>query len=527
MAGGLKGLAALMVLALVVSIPPLLGVAVHSETYSVPPLYTLYWVFEPEKGFITDYAWSPGGDKMALLVKNIKRDLFEKILVLDPDGRLIWESDKLNGISTLGVYWSPDGGMIATNFLKGGLFGPEELLIINVEDGSIVESKIEDINDISWSPSRNLIALATNNGVLLVDSSGNTVWRAKTGSASKVVWSHKGTMIAVASAVGGKVTVLNDEGDILWSKKVSKTLIRELAWDPRDEYLAVWVEEEGLHIFDKEGNLIWSVEEPFFDFQWSPNSQELAVAGVNLTLYDVSGKKLWSTSWAKGVISIIPKYTIDWNPAKNQIIAYIQDTLYIINSKNGEVVWGDKLAETNVKKISWSPRGDRLALLIGGKHGRILVFGPAKGYSTMELQGCHTTCKVIVSDGRIAKTYQGDKSGVIKLYATPGNYTLTFKIILIPEGVFIGDPLLLDKFNKTIAVAIKGGEAEKIRAPIDELVNEITRGLAQITFKGEPGTEIMIDGKHSVRIGDNGYINVYLEPGVHNIKYKNTLKEAK
>ncbi len=54
----------------------------------------------------------------------------------------------------------------------------------------------------------------------------------------------------------------------------------------------------------------------------------------------------------------------------------------------------------------------------------------------------------------------------------------------------------------------------------------MTRGLAQITFKGEPGTEIMIDGKHSVRIGNNGYINVYIEPGKHEIKYKNILKEV-
>lgn len=522
-------------MALALALPPAqVAIVAGGETYRSQPPLMLYWAYKAPKGFfITSIAWSPDGEKIAIRLGNMDIHPTVRVIVFDADGEVVWDSGEIDGVTLppTRVSWSPDGRFIAMYFVEVGLTS-ESLLIIDVETGNTTKIPIRNIMGLAWNPSEDLVAVAASDAVMLVDPSGEVLWRVKVGPVAGIEWNHEGTLLALKSGVGAKVTVVDVKGNILWSKELSQSsLIRDIAWDPLDDYLAVQVEDEGLYVLDRNGDEVWSLGQPFFHFTWSPNSQKLAVAGANLTLYDASGREIWSIPWIeRRLTSIVTEYVPLWSPAGDRLIAqFLSGETYVINPATGEITWNGTLIEA-IERVEMSPRGDRLAV---SKGRMVAVFGPTKELGILEVSRCVPGCYVRVSDGWITKVHGGVEGGVLRLYARPGSYNVTFGLtpilgwMLVEEAVGGGvviplDPLIIDGFNKTVEISVGAGETKRITAPIDELIDQVLSSLAQIKFEVAPGVKIYVDGElvTSERVTEKArYIVVFVEPGVHTIEY--------
>ncbi|MEB3787843.1 MAG: WD40 repeat domain-containing protein [Desulfurococcales archaeon] len=510
-------LVAMVVLAQGYSLP------VGAETYREPPVYTFKWMYIADKdAVIRDYAWSPQGDKLAIVVNYLLTRPKTMLLVYDKDGNLVWSTGEINGFSWSGVEWS-SSGLLAFQFNKEGAVGPSVLRIIDVDSNTTVDISIEP-RGFRWSPTGDLLAVAAGKSVYLFNKTGGMLWHVKVGETGGVLWSPDGRLIAVRSSVGGTLTLLSVDGSVLWSVEVTRALIDEYEWDVRGEYIALLTSDRTVYVYDKNGSLVWHNETiRAFDIEWSPSSQHLAVAGAKIWLVTPTGDQVWAFDWAEQY-GFLPKYTIAWNPVDNRIAALVGETMHVIDAETGSEVWKGNVRFSS-GSAAWNADGTRLAM---ASEVRIIMYGPAGGYGTIKITNC-IDCAVIASDGILEGSYVAGKDDTITLYATPGNYTLTFRLIFIPldyAWLISPDPLILDKYNVTVNLTVESGQAYTIKAPIDELMEMINSSLARILLKdGEPGSRVLVNDTR-VKIGSEGYAIVYATPGTYTIKYGDTTKQV-
>ena len=510
-------LVAMVVLAQGYSLP------VGAETYREPPVYTFKWMYVADKdAVIRDYAWSPQGDKLAIVVNYLLARPKTMLLVYDKNGSLVWSTGEINGFSWSGVEWS-SSGLLAFQFNKEGAVGPSVVRIIDLEANATVDISIEP-SGFRWSPTGDLLAVATGGGVYLFNKTGGMLWHARTGETSDVLWSPDGRLIAAKSSVGGTLTLLSVNGSVLWSVEVTRALIDEYEWDARGEYIALLTSDRTVYVYDKNGSLAWHNETiRAFDIEWSPTTQHLAVAGAKIWLVTPTGDLVWAFDWAK-YYGFLPKYTIAWNPADNRIAALVGETMHVIDARTGSEVWKGNV-RFSLGSATWNADGTRLAM---ASEVRIIVYGPAGGYGTIKITNC-IDCAVIASDGLLEDSYVAGKDNTITLYATPGNYTLTFRLVFIPldyAWLVSPDPLILGKYNVTVNLTVEAGQAYTIKAPIDELMEMINSSLARILLKdGEPGSRVLVNDTR-VKIGSEGYAIVYATPGTYTIKYGDLSKQV-
>ena len=516
----LPGLSLVLIVSMGLSLVSVAG----AETYSSPPLYVVYWVFSPSKGFINTLAWSPGGEKLAIVV-NHQPGLSSEIVILDRDGRVLWSTGDLGKPvdPAIGLSWS-SGGKVATALLYSNL------VVVDTVAKRVKRLPYQGVHGVAWSPEGELLAVALKHVVLLLKPSGEKVWETRASpreSIKAVTWSPGGDKLAVITP--HSIIVLNKNGEILSRYSSGKELIESAKWGPRGELLAVlqsYSGEKHVVVIGSNGGVKWSTRRgQVYDYAWSPAQQELLVAGVNLTLYNgVSGKRIWSISWARGVISTVQAYHVAWSPRGDQVAVVKNNELVIIDPGSGSVKWSAELGvKTYVQLVLWS-KSNRLTILTGGKRGKIIVMGPAKNYATIVVKNCPKSllCTLVVSDGRITKTYSGTKNGVLHLYATPGTYKLVFRIGLLPPSYkAIGVLTIAKTKNETITLRVEPGKTITVEAPIKKLVEKILGEMGHIVVKASPGTVIEIaKGPYKYRFKlTKSTETIYAVPGTYTAKY--------
>ncbi len=498
--------------------------AAGAETYSSPPLYVVYWVFTPSKGFINTLAWSPSGEKLAIVISH-QPGLSSEIVILDRDGRVLWSTGDLGKPvdPAIGLSWS-SGGKIATALLYSNP------VIVDTVAKRVKRLPYQEVHDVAWSPRGEGLAVALKHVVLLLKPSGEKVWETRVSSKESikaVVWSPEGDKLAVITPHG--IVVLDENGKILSRYSSGKELVESAKWGPRGELLAVlqsYSGEKHVVVIGSNGGTKWSTRRgQVYDYAWSPARQELLVAGINLTLYNgVSGDRVWSISWTRGVIGTVQAYHVAWSPEGDKVAVVKDDELAIIDPGSGSMKWRVKLGiKTYVQLVLWS-KSDRLAILTGGKRGKIIVMGPAKSYATIVVKNCPKSllCTLVASDGRITKTYSGTKSGVLRLYATPGTYKLVFRIGLLPPSYkAVGVLAVARTKNETVTLRTEPGETITIEAPIGKLVEEILGEMGRIVVKAPPGTVIeLAKGPYKYRFKlTKNTETIYAVPGTYIAKY--------
>lgn len=206
------------------------------------------------QGLLIDAAWSPGGDRLAVL-----RDDF-MVRVLDfsndaqPLGALLTEFEVTTFMGVRSIAWSPDGSLIA---IGGDGTSPK----LEFRDGAAYEyvgvSTYPAIAyRMTWhpDPQRNLIA-GTNpyfNGATLYNIGGNAIHVCSTCApdvgALPLAWNHDGSLLAIGHT-DGSIFIVDAETDTVVTSMQTAIGVRDLLWTHDDQHL-VSVSRSGLQVWD-------------------------------------------------------------------------------------------------------------------------------------------------------------------------------------------------------------------------------------------------------------------------------------
>jgi beta propeller repeat protein len=181
------------------------------------------------------------------------------LYLFNKNGTLLWNYGKADGIlnnTVFAVAISGDGGTIAANCADGYLY-------IFSRDGRVL-SKInleKHMNGIALTGDGTLIALGSENKVLLTTVNGTRVWTSAVtgrGGIEDVAISMDGSRI-VAGNSDGSIVLLDQTGKILWRFAAGEGNIG-VAISDDGKYIALRGGESDLYLLNSDGAVIWKYD---------------------------------------------------------------------------------------------------------------------------------------------------------------------------------------------------------------------------------------------------------------------------
>jgi len=260
------------------------------------------------------------------------------------------------------VYWSPDGGYIATRD-NGGY-----IRIFRTRDWTkIFEFKHNGlVGAIEWSPEGNFLASGSEDGYIRIFSikNRNIISRRYAGTIRSMSWSPDGNLLAIGSG-DGFVRVLNFDD---WSEVfeyLHKDWVSSIHWSIDGKFLATGSGDKYLRVFRREN---W---EEVFKLRhngaiksvcWSPDGIFLATGGSDryLRVFRVDEWsevfKYFHGDWVSSIC---------WSPDARYIASGGYDWfIRVFDSREWSVVFKSKQKAT-VRAVDWSPNGEYIAMGVG------------------------------------------------------------------------------------------------------------------------------------------------------------------
>ena len=242
------------------------------------------------------------------------------------------------------IEWSPNGKWIAVGgddstvrFYNGDTYSLKQIHAVK----SMVRA-------VSWHPNEDLLAIATNDGVILFQvetGKTKTITNLKDGGRG-IGWNHNGELLALADGYGV------------------------------------------IQLMHKDGRLIRSIPSPdkksYLSLDWHPTKELMATGGDDIRIFDTTGKKLYQVKHRTEETGVL---TIDWHPkglmfasgdygheleAIPTLLQFWTDTGGLIKTMKGSLL--------EYRNIRWNNSGTRLAtasdvLRIWSEEGRLLYTG--------------------------------------------------------------------------------------------------------------------------------------------------------
>ena len=207
-------------------------------------------------GLAMSVAWSPDGERLAAGIVN------GIIIVFDKNGIELWSKGYATSISS--VAWSPDG----TKLAAGTSGGDSEKVVVLDSEGNLLWQS-EDlggwVESVAWDKNGYKIvagvgADCTCGGygkVVVLDSEGNLLWQSEDlgGWVESVAWDKNGYKIVAGVGADctcggyGKVVVLDSEGNLLWQSEDLGDSVLSVAWSPDGERLAAGTMSNRVFVF--------------------------------------------------------------------------------------------------------------------------------------------------------------------------------------------------------------------------------------------------------------------------------------
>ena len=173
-----------------------------------------------------------------------------------------------------------------------------------------------------------------------------------------VKWSEYGLAVGTSA---GYVVVLNENGELKWSRKVNYTSVWSIAWNRNGELAVVALGPPAtLYVFNSQGDLLWSKEwengYQAYSVEWS--GELLAVAGVGLLIFNRDGDLLWSSTGTA--------LTVSWYD--NRVAVAKAEGLQVFD-RTGKLLWSH---DGTYHYLAWSEEGYLAAASKYG--GKVCVF---------------------------------------------------------------------------------------------------------------------------------------------------------
>ena len=170
------------------------------------------------------------------------------VSLLDDHGKEVWKTTFNDGVRS--ASWSSNGKLLAVQSTFNKLY------LLNAHGKVILTKDFGDrIKSISWSPDDNFLAVGLNNGIILLDSNGKTLWTNQKAQfrytrlfdeTKQITWSPDGKLLA--ARYHNRVSLFNTKGKKIWTE-IFDDKTKQITWNPNDRILTVVFHNKAL-LFD-------------------------------------------------------------------------------------------------------------------------------------------------------------------------------------------------------------------------------------------------------------------------------------
>jgi WD40 repeat protein len=241
-------------------------------------------------GQISSLAWSPDSSKLAVGVVNPYKvlDIFGWLPGASNSGPPGRRYDTLTGRPVdspiTALAWSPDGKTIATSSYGGkniDLWTPDGNQI-----GKYTNSSFAGIISLAWSPDGKTIAIACEDKVIWLWSPETKIAEALVGHTEAVTalaWTSDSQTLASAS-LNGRIMLWTKTRGVYKSNINVHVSVSSLSWSPDGKVLAVAANDDFVHSYNANGDLIGKFKGMYNSVSWSPDGRALVMANLNTDL---------------------------------------------------------------------------------------------------------------------------------------------------------------------------------------------------------------------------------------------------
>lgn len=288
-----------------------------------------------------------------------------------------------------------------------------------------------EIYDIAWSPDGNLIAVATNEDIKVLDQNLQQVatFQGHSRYVMTVSWNPTGDKLASGGSVGDNTVLIWDYDTATSSFTLDETIVTEsslvslLEWSPDGSKLAalLLLDTTLTRNADIIGHVAiwdtttWMLDEPVFRFPapvrtmaWSPNSTKIAFMGHfpynAIYAMDVMNRQ---ASWhVQLFVPPIGPPILDWSV--NNEIAYNSLEIGFLDGDTGDFIHSYS-PSIIPELIEWSPDGEAMALTTSDglyiidttTYTTIKTFSTAVTISMIDWNAANNSIVVASRDGQI------------------------------------------------------------------------------------------------------------------------------
>ena len=321
--------------------------------------------------YVTGLGWSPINAQ--LIVGTADGNIY----LLDPqENQLLFKTRAhKNGLITLAL--SP----IENKLVSGGQDGAAKLwdgekgtLIKEIKAGGWVENA-------SWSPDGNFVAISSGNNFFLLDREGNEVGKSNPhhSTISALAWRSDSKKLASASYGGVRIYDPSNLGE--YEQLIWKNSLISLTWSPDHRFILAGTQDSSIHVWNMDGverrdMAMHGYASKARAFAWDGSGKKVATnCGADVVIWDTSGKNGPENTKPDVIDAHSAKVTaLDYQPRENMLTSGDESGriyFWVKGAKGYQFVSGCKL-EGGISKLHWNRDGSMLAA--GTAEGIVSVF---------------------------------------------------------------------------------------------------------------------------------------------------------
>ncbi|GHO86651.1 serine/threonine-protein kinase [Dictyobacter formicarum] len=246
--------------------------------------------------------------------------------------------------------------------------------------GNLENSRSRSIEAVAWSPGGKFLASASDDGIVQVWTSDSlqTTFTYKTlkQRIRALAWSPDGTLLASVSTNLLHIWKASN-GETVASLETGHSIINSIAWSSANDNLVLGYDEPCVEVIHLTQQHSWKREAIYRGHQaaikkvaWSPDGTQIASASADKTV------QIWEAATGKrnqiyhGHTETV--YTLDWSPDGQSIVSASADgTIQIWDAGNGTLSFTHPSHNPTVYAIAWSPNGQYIA---ASAHSHVYVW---------------------------------------------------------------------------------------------------------------------------------------------------------
>lgn len=320
--------------------------------------------------------WGPKEAITAIYVMNVDDSELTKVASAENS---IYTMEMDNATIVGGALWSPKGDKICFEVVNISSH-TRDLYVVSFDGtGMIPITTNKFIKDVTWSPDGSKIAFSAQGYIYIADADRSKVEKIPVNNAGNPVWSQNGyqlLFIKFGVNTNGEIWMVNGDGTNLKRVTTFDPITTGVRWSPNSKKILI---DGSVMNADGSEKVRVGVGEWKRGY-WSPSGEKILFTSIDeqnkqyrLYVVDADGSNMKLLAYGEDENEI---KDVSWSPDGNRIAFLIGKNtlkcLYTVN-KNGN---GKAAIECDVWKYAWSPEGDKIAFSSGYINRSIYITSP-------------------------------------------------------------------------------------------------------------------------------------------------------